>query len=349
MPCMCLPGSSVYSAHTSEEDPWSCPTRRPGPLRDLYLADLGPELSWAVSFFIIKFNGACLRPSVPRPFTGNKTLQLKYIDDSSKVATVNLKRSLKRDPAERPRPLNFHERHQTIIKDEENSLQYELTRFHEWTVNNKFLVNTKKCYVMQFSRSRSYDFPIEYTIGGSEMLEEKKIVKILGVQVQSDLRWQSQVTQMISRASKTTWVLRRMRTLGVDKKTLVDYWRSEGRVHLEMAVPVWHSSLTLAQRRSLDRCQRVAMAAIVGHWAPSLTDQLAELGLERLGSRRDRLCARFAVATATKSRHKDIFKVANINHPRPGKKSRKFVEPRARTAFYQESAVPYLTRLLNNQ
>ena len=299
--------------------------------------------------FIIKFNGACLRPPVPRPFTGNKTLQLKYIDDSSKVATVNLKRSLTRDPAERPRPWNYHERHETIIKPEENLLQYELSRFHTWTVANKFLVNSQKCYVMQFSRSRNYDFPIEYTIGTSHILKEKKTVKILGIQVQSDLRWQAQVNQMISRASKATWVLRRMRTLGVDKKTLVEFWRSEGRVHLEMAVPVWHSSLTLAQRRSLDRCQRVAMAAIVGHWAPSLTEQLSELGLERLNDRRDRLCARFAVATIAKSRHKDIFKVANTNNPRPGKRSRKFVEPRARTAFYRKSAVPYLTRLLNNQ
>ena len=139
-----------------------------------------------------------------------------------------------------------------------------------------------------------------------------------------------------------------MRTLGVDKKTLVDYWRSEGRVHLEMAVPVWHSSLTLAQRRSLDRCQRVAMAAIVGHWAPSLTDQLAELGLERLDARRNKLCARFAFSTATKSRHRDIFVVAQVNFPRPGKQSRKYVEPRARTAAYRKSAVPYLTRLLNS-
>ena len=130
---------------------------------------------------------------------------------------------------------------------------------------------------------------MEYTIGRSEMLEEKKTVKILGIQVQSDLRWQSQVNQMISRASKTTWVLRRMRTLGVDRKTLVDFWRSEGRVHLEMAVPVWHSSLTLAQRKSLERCQRVAMAAIVGYWAPSLTAQLSQLGLERLEARRERL------------------------------------------------------------
>ena len=135
----------------------------------------------------------------------------------------------------------------------------------------------------------------------------------------------------------------------MDSKTLVSYWKSEGRVHLEMAAPVWHSSLTLAEKKSLERCQRVAMAAIVGYWAPSLTDQLAELGLESLADRREKLCARFASTTATKSRHKDIFKVAQINHPRPGKRSLRYIEPRARTATYRKSAVPYLTRLLNNQ
>ena len=95
----------------------------------------------------------------------------------------------------------------------------------------------------------------------------------------------------------------------------------------------------------------MAMAAIVGHWAPSLSDpeQLSELGLERHGERRDKLCAKFSVTTNMKSRHKDIFKVAKITHPRRGKRSLKFVEPRARTAFYRKSAVPYLTRLLNSQ
>ena len=135
----------------------------------------------------------------------------------------------------------------------------------------------------------------------------------------------------------------------MDRKTLVDYWISEGRVHLEMAAPVWHSGLTLAQRKSLERCQRVAMAAIVGNWAPSLTEQMSELGLKRLTDRRERLCAKFAVATATKSRHKDIFTVAEVNHPRPGKLSLRYREPRARTAAYRRSAVPYMTRLLNKQ
>jgi hypothetical protein len=298
--------------------------------------------------FIIKFNGACLRPPVPRPISGNKLIQLKYIDDSSKVASINLKRSLTEDPVTRPSPLNYHERHRTIIKSDEDILQQELDRFHFWTKENKFLVNSSKCYTMQFSRSKKYDFPLEYKIGNSDILEEKKTTKILGIQIQSDIRWGNQIDQMIKRASKTTWVIRRMRELGVDRKTLVMFWKSEGRVHLEMAAPVWSSGLTLMQRKSLERCQRVAMAAIVGHWAPSLTDQLAELWLTRLDARREKICARFALSTATRSRHRDIFVAAQANFLRPGKLSRKFVEPRARTAAYRKSAVPYLTRLLNS-
>ena len=201
---------------------------------------------------------------------------------------------------------------------------------------------------MHFSRSRSLDFPPEFQIGTSNILEEKKVISILGVQIQSNMQWDAQITQMVSRASKTIWVLRRMKSLGVDRRTLVHYWKLEGRVHLEMACPVWHSSLTVAQSRSLERSHRVAMAAIEGHWASSLTDQLAELGLERLSARRDSLCARFAVATATKSRHKDIFTPAQTNSLRPGKHSLKYRQPWARTVAYRKSAVPYMTRILNS-
>ena len=91
------------------------------------------------------------------------------------------------------------------------------------------------------------------------------------------------------------------------------------------------------------------MAAMVGHWAPSLTNQLAELGLQRLSDRRDSLCARFALATATKSRHKDIFTPAQTNSLRPGKHSLKYRQPWARTVAYRKLAVPYMTRLLNSQ
>ena len=152
---------------------------------------------------------------------------------------------------------------------------------------------------------------------------------------------------MLSRASKTIWVLRRMRALGVDRRTLVDFWKSEGRTHLEMASVLWSSSILVGQRRSLESW-RLAMAAIVGIWAPSLTEQLSELGLEQMDLRRDRISLRFALSTATKSRHQDIFTAAATNPGRPGKHCQKYREHKARTSAYYMSAAPYLTRLLNS-
>ena len=165
----------------------------------------------------------------------------------------------------------------------------------------------------------------------------------LGLIVQSDLRWGAQCREMVSRASKCTWVLRMMRALGVDTPTLVEYWKTKGRVHLEFACPVWHSGLTVAQSHSLDMAQRMAMVAMVG-WNPSHTQQLSELGLERLSSRREQLCARFAQRTATKSRHTNMFHLVTNNR----NNKRNYREPMARTAAYYNSALPYLNRLLNS-
>ena len=114
----------------------------------------------------------------------------------------------------------------------------------------------------------------------------------------------------------------------------------------ETFVPVWHSSLTAAQSRSLDRAQRVAMAAITGRWEPSHTLQLLELGLDRLGARRDRICKRFAERTARSSRHQDMFTPIQTN-TRRGAQGTRYAEIRARTGTYYKSALPYLTRILN--
>ena len=200
---------------------------------------------------------------------------------------------------------------------------------------------------MQFNRSKKYDFPPEFTIGGSEVLEVKSELRILGVIVQNTLRWDSQCKEMVKKATRTTWAIRRMKVLGVQQSVLVDYWKSEGRVHLEYGCPVWHSSLTIAQSRSLDRAQRVAMAAITGRWEASHTLQLQNLGLERLSTRRVNICKRFVLSTATDSRHQDLFRPLTSN-TRRGKSGTKYHEISARTSFYRKSALPYLTHLLNS-
>ena len=91
--------------------------------------------------FIVKFNGACLRPPIPRPRTQNCGLQVKYIDDASQMASINLKKSLIPDPITRPRPLNYHERTEMVLNPQEDIMQQELNLFLEFTQNNKLLIN----------------------------------------------------------------------------------------------------------------------------------------------------------------------------------------------------------------
>ena len=296
--------------------------------------------------FIVKFNGACMRPPIPRPLTQNKGMQVKFIDDASQMASVNLKKSLIPDNQARPRPLRYCERTEMVLNPTEDILTQELEKFFLFTEKNKLVINRRKCYVMQFTRSKKYDFPPEFTIGGSDVLDVKKEHTILGVVVQSDLKWQSHCQEMVRRATSTTWAIRRMKALGVSEVRLTEFWKSEGRVHLEYACPVWHSSLTAAQSSSLDRAQRVAMAAITGRWAPSHTQQLLELGLDRLGARRTLICKRFAERTARNSRHQDMFTPIQTN-TRRGARGTRYAEIRARTGTYHKSALPYLTRLLN--
>jgi hypothetical protein len=92
--------------------------------------------------FIVKFNGACIRPPIPRPISGNTGKQVKYIDDSSQAASINLRVSLEPDPTPRQRPLNFHERTEMRLKMEENILQQELNKFQEFAIENKLVINS---------------------------------------------------------------------------------------------------------------------------------------------------------------------------------------------------------------
>jgi hypothetical protein len=79
------------------------------------------------------------------------------------------------------------------------------------------------------------------------------------------------------------------------------------------------------------------MAAITGQWHPSHSKQLEELSLEPLDTRRTRLCQRWAVRTATRSRHTDIFTPAAGDRTNRSSARGLFREPLCRTVSYYRS------------
>ena len=99
------------------------------------------------------------------------------------------------------------------------------------------VANTKKCKTMKFNFSRKHDFPLEVAKDG-EILEEVSEMKLLGVIVSSDLKWQKNTDYIVKKAMNRILILRRMKQLCVGEATLADYWRKEGRSMLELAVPV---------------------------------------------------------------------------------------------------------------
>ena len=81
-------------------------------------------------FVVISFMERAKLP--PIEIQIREKIQLKYIDDSTKAATVNLKKSLIPDPTTRPFPLQYHERTKMILNPEENILQEELEKEDCW-------------------------------------------------------------------------------------------------------------------------------------------------------------------------------------------------------------------------
>ena len=129
-----------------------------------------------IFFFIIKYNGASLRPLIPRIILNTvcvlkrtkckikqctkhaKDMHAVYIDDQSEAEAVQLKKQLINDPVQRPFPLNYHERTRHIFPTENSLLQKQLTQVEKFSIENQMKINDSKSKIMIFNKSRKYDF-----------------------------------------------------------------------------------------------------------------------------------------------------------------------------------------------
>ena len=170
-------------------------------------------------------------------------------------------------------------------------------------------------------------------------------MKILGVILTSDLRWEENTKYICKKAFKSMWTLRRMKSLGMDNFTIMDVYFKEVRCHLELAVPVWHSGLTVKLSADIERVQRVAVSILTGLTEFSYAHVCSLLGIKPLHIRRQELCDKFSVKTAAPGcRHSDLFEIQNSGY---NTRNTYFREHFCHTTRFYNSALPSLTRSLN--
>ena len=300
-----------------------------------------------ILLFIIIFNGALLRPAVPRLHS----LNLKYIDDLSMLAAINLSKCLVPDPVMRDMPLSRNERTRQILDPAFNLLQEDLLSLGKFASEKILKIKESKSNVMKFNFSRKHDFPPQFMMDGfKEQLVVIQETKLLGVMVSDDLKWSSNTAYICGRAFKKMWTLRRMKVLDIEPYVILDVYMKEIRSVMELAVPAWHSGLTKKQSADIERVQRVAAHIILsdsetGACEYSYEMALVILEIEPLNVRREKLCKTFAKKTL-KSKHSDMFS------PNPSqcftRNKPDFNLPKWNTERFYNSPQNYLTRLLNS-
>ncbi len=79
--------------------------------------------------------------------------------------------------------------------DQTSSMQNELDHLQQWTTFNNMRLNPSKCQSMNFCFQRSPPVAPSFNIDGS-FINQTDCLKILGVHVQSNLKWDTQIDQM---------------------------------------------------------------------------------------------------------------------------------------------------------
>ena len=299
--------------------------------------------------FIIKYNGAFLRPPIPRPVRSpvlkSKAEKVKFVDDGTVAVSIDLKQCLIPDPVDRARPVNYHERTGHILPAQNNLLQYYIHDTENFVADNKMIINKTKTKVISFTKSRKWDFPPEVEFADGTLIEYISETKLVGIILCESLRWHKNTAYICQKARQKMWLLRRMLKLGLDVATMFDVYTKEVRSILELAVPVWHSGLTKLQTMDIERIQKISFKLILGTKYVNYKQACRYLSAQTLEERRIKLCLKFAKKNY-KSENYMFTKVGTTVNTRQRTKLVK--EYKCRTGRYQKSSLPYLAKLLNS-
>ena len=229
-----------------------------------------------------------------------------------------------------------------------SNIQSTITQLAEWCNLNDMKPNPLKCNVMHFSFAKLQpEFPV-LSIRDST-LPEVECLKILGITLQRDLKWDSNVNSMVSRASRRLYILCRLRKCNLLPSELTNIYVMYIRPVLEYASPIWSSAITIQQSGDIERVQKRACRIILRGYE-SYNGALEELGIPSLESRRVDLLSSFSRRLLASSRHRDLLPASrNQRTGRNLRNANTLHIPMCRSTRYQQSVIPSIVRQLNSE
>ena len=123
-----------------------------------------------------------------------------------------------------------------------------------WCLNNDMKLNQTKCKDMIIS------FALEHSKLDPIFIEEHELVpvpwaKILGMYISVDLKWNTYITHIVSKASKRLYFLLLLKRSGVDRSSLLTVFATCIRPVLEYGCQVWSYGITQYLSDEIERIQ----------------------------------------------------------------------------------------------
>ena len=155
------------------------------------------------------------------------------------------------------------------------------------------------------------------------------------------------------------YIIDKLLDFGLQKEELIAAWRSILQPITEYAVPLLHPGLTEYDSERIEMLQKRALAVILGtvyidnrrfykieNGEMNYLDALQKIGLTTLRNRREVLTNKFALDTLRNNRHSDMFQKKEYQYITT--RNRLVIdEPHCNTDRYYNSAIPYMSRLIN--
>ena len=145
-------------------------------------------------------------------------------------------------------------------KSSASAMQCFLEQLLTWSNNNNMQINGSKTKEMILGSASRRDLPA-LTINDTH-LERVSVFKLLGVYVSSDLRWETHIEYIVSKAVSRLYFLKHLKRAGLTQLHLLHFYLSVIRPVLEYASPLWHPTLTKSQSDRLEAVQRRALNII---------------------------------------------------------------------------------------
>ena len=236
--------------------------------------------------------------------------------------------------------------HNQIIVSENLKSQDHLNEINKWTKNQKMRLNEAKTKNIIFNFSKKYQFTTELSVNDNK-IEIVNETRLLGTILTSDLKWDKNTKEIVKNAYKRMQLLNTAAGFTKNVQDLKNIYLTYVRSILEQSAVVWHSSLSSKNRRDLERVQKAAVRVILQEKYTNYKQGLKYLRMDTQEKRREMLCLKFAKKCTTNEKVSHFFPTKKSHHKMKKRKTQKYVKNKARTKRYQNSAIPYMQKLLN--